>query len=232
MAKELHDNVSRVKASSPLGSAIFVGLRAADVFWQYSFLQRGWASKLIERFGGNSVGLDRILDPSTSQLQPYYLLVCLMALGSSLKQIVALVYISEQEMPAASAFVIAAFNTIFNSLNTILSLWSPTSGVHTSRSWFDILRSSSVAIGAGFYLIGILMELISELQRRAFKKNPANKGKPYGGFSWGILTFSFFFYDFSFRGFPVLDQYLTERYGEAYEEIKTRVKYSLFPGIY
>ncbi|KAK9388727.1 hypothetical protein V1515DRAFT_614736 [Lipomyces mesembrius] len=232
MVKKLRDNVSRVKASSPLGTTIFVSLRAADVFWQYTILQRSWASKLIEHLGGNSVGLDRVLDPSTSQLQPYFMLVILMSLGSSLKHIVTLLYISEQEMPAVSAFVIAVFNTLFNSLNTILSLWSTTSRVPTTGSWVDLLHSPSVAIGVGAYLIGILTELISELQRRDFKKNPVNRGKPYGGFPWGIMTFSFFFYDFASRGVPVLEQYLTERYGEAYKEIKARVKYSLFPGIY
>ncbi|KAK9351012.1 hypothetical protein V1523DRAFT_418065 [Lipomyces doorenjongii] len=259
MVKKLRDNVSRVKAASPLGTTVFVSLRAADVLWQYAILQRGWASKLIEQLGGNSVGLDHVLDPSTSQLQPYYMLVILMSLGSSLKHIVTLLYISEQEMPAASAFVIAVFNTLFNSLNTILSLWSATSRVPTTGSWFDLLHSPAVAIGVGAYLIGILTELVSELQRRTFKKNPVNKGKPYGGglfslatninyggytlwragyasatggFPWGIMTFSFFFYDFASRGVPVLEQYLTERYGEAYKEIKTRVKYSLFPGIY
>lgn len=206
-------------------------------FLQYTILQRGWASKMIERLSGNSVALDRVLDVSNQPL-PYYKVILLMSLGSSLKQILVLAYISEQEMPATSAFVIAAFNTIFNSLNTILSLWSAASNVPVSGSWLDILRSPPIAIGIGAYLIGIFTELTSELQRRAFKKNPANKRKPYGGglfslatninyggytlwragyalaaggFTWGLLTFSFFFYDFTSRGVPVLDKYLTER---------------------
>ncbi|KAK9384152.1 hypothetical protein V1515DRAFT_618229 [Lipomyces mesembrius] len=193
MAKKLRDNVSRVKASSPLGTTIFVGLRAADLGHQ-----------AIEHLGRNSVGLDRVLDPSTSQLQPYYMLVILMSLGSSLKQIVTLIFCHRCIQ-------------LFNSLNMMLSV---TSRVPPSGTWFDLLCSPSVAIGVGAYLIGILTELISELQRRAFKKNH------------GILTFSFFFFDFASRGVPVLEQYLTERYGEAYKEVRIRVKYSLFPGIY
>ncbi|KAK9481910.1 fungal-specific transcription factor domain family protein [Lipomyces starkeyi] len=259
MANDLRDNVSRVKASSPLGTTIFVGLRVADVLWQYTIIHSGWGSKLIELLGGSSIDIDRVLDSSNGQLQPYYKLVIFMSLCCCLKQIVTLLFISEQEMPPISAVIIAAVNTIINSLNSIMSLWLFSSRAPTSERWFDILHSPSVAIGVGAYLVGLMTELISELQRKAFKRTLANKGKPYGGglFSlatninyggytvwragyalatgslpWGILTFSFFFYDFSTRGVPVLDRYLTERYGEAWKEIKTRVKYRLFPRLY
>lgn len=251
MAKQLHDNVSRVKAPSPLGTAIFVGLRTADIFWQYTILQRGWASKFLEQLGGHPIAVDRIFDPSTSYPQPFYMLVLLMSLGSSLKQIVALVHISEQEMPTASAVLIAAFNTIFNSLNTILSLWSATSVAPVSGRWSEMLHTPLVTVGVGAYVIGLLTELVSELQRKAFKKDPVNKGKPYGGglFSlatnvnygaytlwragyatisgglpWGILTFSFFFYDFASRGVPVMDQYLTDR-------VSVQLAYSSISGL-
>lgn len=146
--------------------------------------------------------------------------------------------ISEQELSAGQGFGIGFFNTVFNSTNILFSIWSMTSQSPGSDTWLGVLSSPSVAIGAAAYTVGILTELVSELQRERFKKNPANKGKPYGGglfslaininygaytlwrggfalasggWTWGLFTFSFFFYDFVTRGVPVLDQYCTKR---------------------
>ncbi|KPM35293.1 hypothetical protein AK830_g11281 [Neonectria ditissima] len=259
MSKQLHDNVSRKKHFNLLGSSIFVGLRAADAFLQYGLLQRGWASRFIEFLGGRSVDRGLVVNAATTQLQPYYSAISLMALGSSLKQIVALLVVSEQDMPPASAFTIAAFNTIFNSLNTVFSLWAVTSQVPASTSLADAGQSPWLLLTTGLYLTGIMTEMISELQRTWFKKDPANKGKAYAnglfslarhinygaytvwrasyaatsaGWPWGLAVFSFFFYDFASRGVPVLDQYLSERYGEQWKTIKNRVPYRLIPGIY
>jgi hypothetical protein len=244
MPKDLHDNVSRVKAPSPVGRAIFVGLRAADVFWQYTLLRRGWASGFLQSIGLRAIGIDRVLDTSSaiSPLQPYYKLVVLMSLGSSVKQIINMLFVFEQEVPVLAAVLISAFNTVVNSINTTMALWSLASANPISSSspgsWSDTLRSPTVAIGLGIYTIGIITELGSELQRRAFKKDPANKGKPYAGglFSlarninyggyilwrtgyammtgdllWALVTFSFFFRDFTTRAVPVMDAYLTGR---------------------
>ncbi|KAH7111171.1 hypothetical protein B0J13DRAFT_660202 [Dactylonectria estremocensis] len=259
MAKQLQDNLSRVKHFNLLGTSIFVGLRAADAFLQYGLLQRGWAPRFIELLGGHVVDRGMIANAATTQLQPYFGAISLMACGSSLKQILALLIVSEQDMPPSSAFVIALFNTVFNSLNAVFSVWAATSQRPTSETLAGVAQSPLVLFGVGFYTIGILTEMISELQRTYFKRNPTNKGKPYanglfslarhinyggytiwraayavssGGWPWGLTVFSFFFYDFVSRGVPVLDTYLSERYGEEWKLIKKRVPYSLIPGIY
>ena len=41
------DNVSRIKASSPLGTSLSVGLRAVDIFIQSGFLAQGLASPFL-----------------------------------------------------------------------------------------------------------------------------------------------------------------------------------------
>lgn len=267
--QELRDNVSRKKGPSPVGRSIFVGLRAADILWQYALFRHGWAARLIESLGGHVATSSLVASSNQTWklttllpgLGPYSSVVWLLALGSSLKQIAHILLVSEQEMNVSSAAVIAAFNTAFNSLNTILSLWALTSPVSGSPSGLISLLSSSplVSLGLAAYTLGILTEIISEFQRSAFKKDPVNKGKPYGGglFSlatninyggytiwraayalvagglpWGFFTFLFFFYDFAFRGVPVLDRYLEQRYGEEYKVIKARVNHSLIPGIY
>ncbi|KAL6890014.1 hypothetical protein GGI43DRAFT_416192 [Trichoderma evansii] len=256
MANNLHDNVSRVKKFNLLGTATFIGLRAADVAFQYVLLNDGWASKLVQAVCGQSVALGQ-LKSAGGGLQPYYTVIAIMALGSSLKQIITILAVSEQYTPVSSAIVIALFNTIFNSLNTLFSVWSVTSRSPPTAA--SILQYPSVIAGLGLYLVGISVELLSELQRTAFKKDPANKGKPYagglfslarhinyggytiwrafyayssGGGLWGLTVGLFFFYDFAYRGVPVLDEYLSQRYGSQWTAIKARVSYKLIPGIY
>ncbi|KIW23342.1 uncharacterized protein PV07_11550 [Cladophialophora immunda] len=259
MSPPLRDNVSRNKAPSILGRALFVGLRTADVFWQYSLLSRGLGLRFLQALGARTVDAGDVTGPSHALgLKPYYQLVLLLALGSSVKQNVHMLCVSEQELPAGSAFGISLFNTIFNSVNTILSLWAVTSQSPASSNYTDLLYSP-VSVGAGLYAIGLLVEAVSEFQRKSFKQDPANRGKPYagglfslatninygaytiwrsayaliaGGLGWSVVTFTFFFRDFATRGVPVLEDYLTSRYGETYKDVQRRVKYKLIPGIY
>ena len=106
------------------------------------------------------------------------------------------------------------------------------------QSLVPSLSSPLVLSGLGAYVVGLLAEAVSEIQRKQFKDDPTIKGKPYGGglFSlatninygaytvwrayyatafgglvWGATTFAFFFTDFASRGVPVLDQYVTQR---------------------
>ncbi|OLN90018.1 hypothetical protein CCHL11_07245 [Colletotrichum chlorophyti] len=254
----LRDNINRVNKYNYVGASVFIGLRAADVFLQHALLQRGWASDLIESIGGTAVNRATIIDASTTMLQPYYGLISLMAFGSSFKQIANMIFVMEQDLSPTSAVVIALFNTAFNSFNTLLSVWAATSQVPTSSSP-DALKSPWLILAAGSYFVGIVTELASEWQRKRFKQDPANKGKPYagglfslarhinyggytiwraayaftaGGWPWGLAVFSWFFYDFAARGVPVLDAYMLDRYGEDWKAIKARVPSVLIPGIY
>ncbi|KAL7966845.1 hypothetical protein HDV63DRAFT_384114 [Trichoderma sp. SZMC 28014] len=256
MANKLHDNVSRVKKFNVLGTATFIGLRSADVAFQYVLLNDGWASKLVQTLGGRSTRLAQ-LNSAGGGLQPYYTIIAMMALGSSLKQIITMLVVSEQDTPVSSAIVISLFNTVLNSLNSLFSVWQVTS--RSPPTGAPILESPSIIAGLGFYLVGISVELLSELQRTAFKKDPANQGKPcsgglfslathinYGAYTvwrafyaftsggslWGFAVGLFFFYDFAHRGVPVLDEYLSQRYGSQWTTIKARVPYKLIPGIY
>lgn len=237
MANKLHDNVSRVKKFNFLGTSTFIGLRAADVAFQYVLLNNGWASEVVRAVGGQSVELEQ-LKSAGGGLQPYYTVIAMMAFGSSLKQIITMLVVSEQDTPVSSAIVIAIFNTVFNSLNTLFSVWGVTSRSPPTAA--SMLQSPSAIVGLGLYLVGISVEMLSELQRTSFKKDPANKGKPYagglfslathinygaytiwrasyacasGGALWGLTVGLFFFYDFASRGVPVLDEYLLQRVG-------------------
>lgn len=243
MSGKLHDNVSRDKKPSPVAKSIFVGLRAADVFWQYNLLTRGWGIRLIEKLGGHAVSPLHIFNPlSITGLQPYYALVGLLSLGSSAKQIIHMTFIFEQSLTVGTGVTISVFNIIFDTFNTLLSLLaltSPVASIPESNTLLDTFSSSPmVALGLGAYAVGLLVEAGSEFQRKAFKQDPRNKGKPYGGglfslatninyggftvwragyamvcggFAWGAMTFGLFFYDFASRGVPVLHEYMTEK---------------------
>lgn len=175
-------------------------------------------------------------------IPPYHLLILGMSFGASIKQVVWSLFISQQEMPWQHAILIAAFNSVLNTLNTTLSLWSLTSAHMYSAKNTSVFQSPSILIGTVLYSIGILTELISEIQRAKFKHNPANKGKPYSGglfsltrnvnyagytlwrmgyalasagFIWGFIIGAWFFRDFATRGVPELDKYCQNRVRKA-----------------
>lgn len=247
MADEIPENqkyprhvASRVKKSSPLGSAIFVGLRTADVALQYSIFHAGWGAQLIQRLGGNVVPL---IGRQYLGLAPYAAIMTTFAAGSAFKQNFYLLALGEQEMKPPAAVIISAFNTVINSVNSLLALWAVTSMAPVmdspSATIVDVcLASPLLSIGVGLFAVGIFTELFSEIQRRLFKRDPANKGKPYGGglfslatninyggftiwrtgyaiaaagFPFGLVVGSFFAYDFITRAIPELDDYCTKR---------------------
>jgi hypothetical protein len=115
---------------------------------------------------------------------------------------------------------------------------SPVTSGLDSTNLTSTLLSPPIAVGLAAYALGLSVEAISEFQRKAFKQDPKNKGKPYGGglfslatnvnygaytiwraayaltcggFVWGATTFTFFFWDFVTRGVPVLDEYMCQR---------------------
>lgn len=73
MAKELRDNVSRIKRFNRLGVFSFVGLRCADFVLKYVQLRWGWGAKLIGIVGGHPLTPDQVFNSSTGHLLPYLL---------------------------------------------------------------------------------------------------------------------------------------------------------------
>ncbi|KAL8924445.1 MAG: hypothetical protein Q9208_004053 [Pyrenodesmia sp. 3 TL-2023] len=260
---EMHDwsLASREKWPSPLGSTLFVGLRAADAVLQYNLLRQGWAYEAVTALGGAAIPTVRA---GQLGLTPYGTILTSLAIGSSLKHIIWKIVIGEQEMKPAAAFAIGIFNTVLNSANTLLSTWAWCSAAPAnllpSASLTDVLLSSPwLLTGCALFGVGIAMELGAEVDRMRFKSKPENKGKPYGGGLWSIATninyggyalwragyamvaagpiwglavAAFFFYDFTSRAIPVLDRYCSDKYGNDWLEIKKRTPYRLLPLLY
>lgn len=237
--KHENDMILRgVKQGNALGTGLFLGLRSLDPFLQYGILAQGVGSRLIHFLGGETLAqgppvitntlLDRLA------LSPYRLIILAMAVGSAVKQNYWLVGISQEEFPASSAITVSIFNTVFNSINTLLFTCSLTSASVNGEHF----PQTPLMVGSALYALGIFTETFSEWQRKQFKDDRANKGKVYegglfglarhinytgyvlwragyamasGGWIWGAVVGSFFFYNFASSGIPELSLYCEER---------------------
>ena len=235
------------RRSTPLGTSIFVGLRAIDPFLQYHLLSAVPLAGLLAKTGLSTRPSTNLL--SSIGLDAFRSTIFAMSLGSALKHIIWIAYISNEAMYPGGAAIICAFNTVFNSINSILATTDLSSQVFPGQLY----------LGAALYVTGILVELVSELQRKWFKDDPKNQGKPYGGGlfgwarsinyggytlwrggyalaaggpAWGLLAGSMLAYDFATRAIPVMDDYCSKRYGAAWQEVKKKVPYRLLPFLY
>lgn len=160
-----------------------------------------------------------------------------MAVGTSVKQIVWKLFIGEEYMDLPTAGAVAAFNTVLNSANNLLAICQATGvsfGKGEGNTWDDFPYPPLVAGGA-LFVAGMLIETLSEVQRKAFKADKETAGKPCttglwalsrhinyfgytlwragfalsaGGWLWGSANAAFFLWDFGTRGCPMLDKYL------------------------
>lgn len=243
------------RGPSPIGTTIFVGLRALDGFVLQRALQvwdpmpalvsrLGFATPPPPPSGGAT------LASSDHDLTPFQAVIWAMSIGSAVKQIIWILAVSKEPMYADGAVIISLFNTVVNSFNTLAFTLAG-----ANPTWSPAVLYASIPL----YVSGILIELVSEIQRKRFKDDPKNEGKAYsgglfsyarsinyfgymvwrgafamagGGFVWGTLVASTFAWDFCTRAIPVMDRYCAGRYGEQWKEIKRRVPYAFCPGVY
>lgn len=244
------------RGSSPWGTTIFVGLRALDGFVLQRVLQT-WdpLPNTLIRLGlisnqATTKTAIKVGESLLKNLTPFQSVIWAMSIGSAVKQIIWILGISKEPMYVDGALMICAFNTILNSMNTLSA-----SVVDDNPTW----TASTVMVAVPLYVAGILIELVSEIQRKRFKDDPKNEGKPYsgglfgyarsinyfgytiwraafalasGGWIWGAVVAVGFAKDFGSRAIPVMDRYCGERYGMQWEQVKKRVPDAFFPGWY
>lgn len=166
-------------ASNPLGTTIFVGLRALDPILQRLILQTNPLANLHSQISlrtGAPSGGDLIRTGGLG-LTPFQAVIWAMSVGSAVKQIYWILATGKEPMYTSGAVIISFFNTLNNSLNTLLFTMAA-----SNPTWSPL----SLYIGAALYTVGILVEPISETQRKIFKDKPENKGKPYSGGLFGL----------------------------------------------
>ena len=187
--------LSREKKPSPLGTAIFVGIRAADVALQYGILRQGWGMKLVSVLGGTPVPFATPRDSALVHLGlgPYPAFVTLMTAVGAAEHIIWAIGIKEYELSPYAAVVISGFEVIVNTANTVLACWSltsqaPSMDVQSVQLSQVVTSSPAIVIGTSLFAVGIGIQLAAEFQRSIFKSKPESKGKPYGGGLWSFAT--------------------------------------------
>jgi protein-S-isoprenylcysteine O-methyltransferase Ste14 len=250
-----------VHGSSALGTSTFVGLRAIEPFLQrFLLITAPLTTIILPKLGfhgpwpfppANYATNTNLITTFGLNLTPFQTLIFLMSVGAATKQIFWILVTSKEVMPAGGAAAIAAFNAVFNTINSLLFSIAAVNPTY-STPW-------SMYIGLALYVVGILVEPIAEVQRKRFKDDPKHEGKPYagglfglarsinygaytiwrtgfalaaGGWLWAAMVATFFFWDFSTRGVPVMEEYCSKRYGKQWEELKRKVHYKLIPWVY
>jgi len=160
-----------------------------------------------------------------------------MAIGSTIKQCFWLLHTAEEKIPASTAIMVSSVNTISNSINNLLFICKATSpAITTGQIIEQRLPQNTMLVGVGLYVLGMGVEIISEIQRGRFKKDRRNKGRIYtgglfslvrhvnytgywlwrtgyalaaGGWMWGLVNAMFYLFNFT-RSIPPLNHYCEE----------------------
>jgi len=244
---------------TPLGKATFFILRGIEPVLQYSILAHGLGTSVLHRVGLRTLppGLPTHTGISLIDglgLSPYRLVLLGMAVGAAVKQNIWVTALSGEPMPVKGAIAVGLFNAVFNSLSTYAFLTSA-----TSASTEATFPQPALLVGSSLYVVGIVTELVAEIQRKRFKADPNNKGKAYtgglwsfarhinyggytiwragyamvgGGYTLGALVGAFFAWDFTQRAIPILNEYCEKRYGAQWEDFKQKTPYQLIPYVY
>ncbi|MCJ1400885.1 hypothetical protein MMC11_004096 [Xylographa trunciseda] len=170
---------TRRKGPAPAGKTTFVILRSLDVFFQYYLLRSNGGGHFVQRLGGTAVPPSA---PLALGLDPYQLLIWTLSIGSAAKQIFWTVYVAENVFEPGFAAIISVYNTFLNSLNLLLSVW------RISTNGSGGVLGGTVPLGVLLYGLGIYLETVSEVQRKAFKHAPGNKDRPFSGGLFGLAT--------------------------------------------
>jgi protein-S-isoprenylcysteine O-methyltransferase Ste14 len=250
-ASRAKDKIQRgIKEPNYIGTACFVGSRALDPFLQYGILANGYGSNIIQKLGGEVLPQGPALFTNTPLdsllgLSPYRSIIFGMSMGSMLKQNIHSTTMMNEQLSPAFGLSVGAFNSFFNSLNSLFFVCAQTSASVNGEHF----PQTPLIVGSSLYVLGMALELGSEVQRHVFKRDSKNKGKVYdgglfglsrhinyfghtlwrtgyalaaGGWTWGAVTASFFAYDFNFRAIPALQHYLEENVSFGVQTIKRR----------
>jgi protein-S-isoprenylcysteine O-methyltransferase Ste14 len=168
------------------GTTTFFLGRLADPFIQYGFLARNWANPLITRLGGTTLlaGPTWITNTPFDRLglSPYRSIMFLMSVGSVLKQNYHLSVIMQEKMSVGMGAKVAVGNAVGNAINSILFVCAQTSASVNGEHF----PQTPLIVGSTLYVVGMLIELVSEQQRHLWKKREENKGKVYRGGLFGL----------------------------------------------
>ncbi|QUC16896.1 uncharacterized protein UV8b_01137 [Ustilaginoidea virens] len=246
------------KSSSPLNTTLYLGLRALDCYIQYLILSRATGSFIIKFFGGSIIPHGPPVEAGFMHIEKlglsgYRLLLLFMDILAAAKHFWFVLTVAEEAWTLTGAIVVGLDNIFFDTLNNLLFLCAATSAA-SSKAGGETLANPYLATGFIIFAVGLVTECVCEIDRKVFKKNPMNKGKPYtgglfslvrhpnytaftiwrsglalasGGMIYGMSIAMFFMWDFSNRAVPALDEYCTKRYGDMWAEYKRKTPFTM-----
>ena len=133
-----------------------------------------------------------------------------------------------------------------------------TSLVFTTASSNPLFSPLLLQAGFGLYVSAVIAELVCELQRDRFKRDPKNKGRicdeglwgwvrhpnytanvvfgfayglAAGGWGYALCTGGMYLSNLGWNAGPALDEYMKGKYGERWEIYRRKVRWSLLPGV-
>ncbi|KAF9525133.1 hypothetical protein CPB83DRAFT_860059 [Crepidotus variabilis] len=255
------DNIARgQKHSTPLGTSAFVIMRLLDPLIQHTILSTSVGPFLLEYFHLKPLADDLPINTGIAVLDslnisPYRLLLLAMVLAGSLKQIYNQLVTSEEALPLMkSALPLGFYPGAISTVHSLLAI-SSASGGQPGGKTTDV----RLCIATFLFVVGIIVETLSETQRKKFKANPQNRGKlcttgwwsiarhiNYAGFivwrtgfglaaaGWagGIGSFLFYFSAMNQGAISSLNSYAGKKYGQQWEAYKRKTPYKLFPGLW
>lgn len=270
--KTLDIVVRGVKEPNPVATTTFVGLRALDPLLQYQILAHGLGTSFLARLGLSTIPLSasvvtrtgiKLIDRLGLPLERLLLLG--MAVGSAAEQILWVACLSEGKFGTESALAVSICNTFCNSTNSLLLLTTATSAALSTKPFTPPVPgtrarvSFPVAVGVLLYLVGMVLEKGSEMQRKRFKADPEHKGKlcregmwawarhinytghalwrtgyalASGGWIVGAVSASVHAWFFARNGIVSLDYYMSRKYKDQWGRYKEDVRWKMLPGVF
>ncbi|KAF3938530.1 hypothetical protein ABW19_dt0207685 [Dactylella cylindrospora] len=187
---------------------------------------------------------------SNLALTPNQAMVLLMPSCIAAKHVYWALFIMREHLTLPFALFGGIIDMSFESLCSYVFTWSS-----RNPTWNPAFLYSGLFIS----VLGVTTQLVSEIQRSRFKKDPRNEGKIYAGGLWGWvrnvnyacnIVFGFgyglgvggpvygalyagiYVMKFVSDAIPQFEGYMQQKYGAKWEAVTKQVKWRLFPGIY
>ncbi|KAJ7854934.1 hypothetical protein B0H14DRAFT_2508099 [Mycena olivaceomarginata] len=240
------------------GVATFALGRLADAPLQYMIFTEGWAVKGLTAVGLRASNLLITAGPGVAGLGPIPTLLTGMYAVAGLRHAYWILFTSSHYFPADASLSVVGYNTLLNTINTLIATHALTASPYPILGSFTDCIGWKQWAGLALFGVGIVMEMVAEEGRRAFKRDARNRGKIDDTGLWSVvrhpnylgytlwragitlttgslpataLLTTLQLWAFYTRSIPGIGGYMSAKYGPEWTDYKRRVPYALIPGV-
>ncbi|KAJ7042866.1 hypothetical protein C8F04DRAFT_1075032 [Mycena alexandri] len=240
------------------GTITFVLGRVSDAPLQYLIFTQGWAVKGLTAVGLRASNLLITAGPGVAGLGPIPTLLTGMYAVAGLRHGYWVLFTNTYHWPPSAALQVVAYNTVLNTVNTLVAVNALTSSPYPILGDFTDCMGWKQWAGLALFAIGISVEIIAEESRKHFKKDPRNKGKIDDTGLWSVVRHPnylgytlwragitlttgsliataaltvFQVLAFTSGGIPGISGYMSAKYGQQWKDYTRRVPSAIIPGI-